>query len=155
MPKIMVTSSTYERLLRRSMSFSDTPDDVITGLLDDADGATPPVRSDEDGPQRTRAPAPPGSILAEEEYWAPILRVLVESGGSAPANDVIAAVEAYIGDALKTRDRDRLTNGEIRWRNRARFARLRMKERGLLSSTSRRGTWEITDAGRAYLEQPR
>src|SRR4051812_41831521 len=40
--------------------------------------------------------------------------------------------------------------GEVRWRNRTRFARLRMKERGLLSDMSPRGIWEMTDAGRGY-----
>jgi hypothetical protein len=137
------------------MSFDDTPDDVIVSLLDRVDGDEPPAEGDGGAAQQPPAPAPPGSILAEEEYWSPILRILVEAGGAAPANDVIAALGDYIGDALKIGDHDRLTNGEIRWRNRARFARLRMKERGLLSNTSRRGIWEITDAGRAYLEEHR
>lgn len=57
-----------------------------------------------------------------------------------------------MGAVLKERDRETLRNGEVRWRNRARFARLRMKERGLLSDTSHRGIWEITELGRAYLK---
>lgn len=39
------------------------------------------------------------------------------------------------------------------WRNRARFARLRMKERDPLSDASHRGVWEITPLGREYLAQ--
>jgi len=54
--------------------------------------------------------------------------------------------------AFNSRDLEVLKNGEIRWRNRARFARLRMKERGLLSNESPRGVWEISDIGRAYLK---
>jgi restriction endonuclease Mrr len=49
------------------------------------------------------------------------------------------------------RDLEGLEQGEVRWRNRVRFARLRMKERGLLNPASRRGVWEISDAGRRYL----
>jgi restriction endonuclease Mrr len=54
-------------------------------------------------------------------------------------------------DVLTPRDFEPLKSGEIRWRNRARFARLRMKELGLLSDSSHRGIWEITESGRQYL----
>lgn len=40
---------------------------------------------------------------------------------------------------------------EVRWEMRVHFARLRMKERGLIADDSPRGTWEISDAGREYL----
>lgn len=95
--------------------------------------------------------ANPGSILPEREYWKPILNIIIEAGGSAAASDVIDAVGERMKDAFKARDLDHLKMGEVRWRNRARFARLRMTERGLLSGTSHRGVWEITDAGRKYL----
>lgn len=152
MPTVRISPSNYQRLLRRSASFDDTPNDVIERLLDQAeDGAS----ADRHGNEafRTKAPAPPGSILPGGAYWLPILSVLAEAGGSAPANDVIDALEERMGDALKDRDRETLSNGEVRWRNRARFARLRMKERGLLSDTSQRGVWEITTTGRAHLER--
>jgi hypothetical protein len=40
-----------------------------------------------------------------------------------------------------------LQSGQIRWDNRLGFARLRLIERGHLRSNSRRGLWELTDAG--------
>jgi restriction endonuclease Mrr len=58
-----------------------------------------------------------------------------------------------MGDVFTERDRQPLQSGGIRWRNRARFARLRMKERGLLSSSSEHGIWEITPYGREFLSQ--
>jgi hypothetical protein len=64
---------------------------------------------------------------------------------------VIDALEERMSGVLADRDRERLQSGEIRWRNRARFARLRMKERGLISDASRRGVWAISDRGRGYL----
>lgn len=151
MPEIKISSPVYQRLLRRSISFDDTPNDVIDRLLDQAEG-TAASGNDSSASLRTEAPAPPGSILPVGDYWLPILSTIAEAGGSAHANDVIDALEERMGDALKDRDRETLRNGEVRWRNRARFARLRMKERGLLSNTSQRGIWEITPAGRAYLK---
>lgn len=99
----------------------------------------------------TTTRATPGTILPERDYWQPILAIIEESGGKAPANDVIDALEQRIQGQLKGRDFDLLQMGEVRWRNRARFARLRMKEQGLLSADSPRGVWEITERGREHL----
>jgi hypothetical protein len=158
---IDVTDETYDRLLGRSESFSDTPDGVIVRLLD----ATAPERGDSvHGLHRrsirnnVRQPTPraiPGSILPEREYWVPILEILKEAGGAAPASDVIDALGGRMSDLLTQRDYETLSMGEVRWRNRARFARLRMTEQGLLDATSPRGIWELTDRGREHLEGER
>jgi len=97
----------------------------------------------------------PGSILPEREYWVPILETLVETGGTAAANEVIDVLGDRMRGTLKPRDYESLAMGEVRWRNRARFARLRMTEQGLLSATSPRGVWELTDLGRKHLEDAR
>jgi restriction endonuclease Mrr len=107
---------------------------------------------EENSDQQATTRAIPGSILPEREYWLPILEVIEQLGGSAAASDVIEALEGRMKGMLKLRDYEKLSMGEIRWRNRARFARLRMTERGLLSKESHRGIWEITDTGRRYLE---
>lgn len=151
MPEIALSSSAYRRLLRRAISFDDTAEDVINRLLDQAEGGTDSGRDGGDALLRSKEPAPPGSILPVRDYWLPILSIISEAGGSAPANDVIDALEDRMGDALEDRDRETLRNGEVRWRNRARFARLRMKEQGLLSNDSQRGVWEITKVGHDYL----
>jgi hypothetical protein len=150
MPNVELSSSVYQRLLRRTVSFDDTPEDVIGRLLDETGDAAGADKRGSALPLK-KEPAPPGSLVPVGAYWLPILGILAEAGGSAPANDVIDALEERMGDELRDRDRERLRNGEVRWRNRARFARLRMKERGLLSKTSPRGVWEITKMGVAYL----
>jgi restriction endonuclease Mrr len=104
------------------------------------------------GEDQTTARAIPGSILPEREYWLPILEIIEQSGGSAAATDVIEALGERMNGLLTPLDYETLTMGEVRWRNRARFARLRMTERGLLSSKSHRGLWEITKAGAEYLK---
>jgi hypothetical protein len=43
-------------------------------------------------------------------------------------------------------------NSTMRWRNTAQWARNTLRSEGLLRSDSPRGTWEISDDGRAWLE---
>jgi Mrr N-terminal domain len=149
MPVIELSAPVYRRLLRQSTSFADSAEDVVLRLLDLAEQneSTQPHQT---SPQQISR-ATPGSILPEREYWRPILSIIAEAGGSAAANDVIEVLGERMKDVFKARDLDHLKMGEVRWRNRARFARLRMREQGLLSKTSHRGLWEITDAGRSYL----
>jgi len=85
----------------------------------------------------------------------PILEVLLEMGGSAPSNDVVDALGERMKDQFTPADHLRLKSGETRWRNRARFARLRMKERGLLKASSHRGVWEMSPLGYEYLDEKR
>jgi len=156
MQSIDVTERTYRRLLERIEHFGETAEDVIVRLLEStsppgasADGRAAPASS----PGKARR-ATPGTILPERAYWRPILAIIANAGGSMPANDVIDALESRIRRQLRERDFDLLEMGEVRWRNRARFARLRMKEQGLLSAESPRGVWEITARGREYLDAP-
>lgn len=156
MRSVKLSEETYIRLLKRAETFEDTPEVVIQRLLDavgvpdsseEASGTftwQPPTRV-------STARAAPGSILAEREYWPAVLTAIVERGGTAPTNDVIERVGELLESRLTEKDRDHLESGELRWRNRTRFARQRMKEQGLLSVNSPRGMWEITRAGQEYL----
>jgi hypothetical protein len=159
---LRLSDQSYERLLRQSRSFDDTAEDVIARLLDVAESR--PLRPDDEvlpkngrvagaAPRKRgdRGRAAPGSILPEREYWPAILATLNEAGGSAHANDVIESVGVRLKGRLHAADLEDLEIGEVRWRNRTRFARLRMKEAGLLRADSPRGVWEITDRGRDYL----
>ena len=151
MPIVDLSDSTYRELLRRSVSFDDTAERVIKRLLEiTCDGGSDPRASEHRPPGPRRAN--PGSILPERAYWLPILGVIADAGGSAASTDVIDALSERLGGSFTDRDRDVLAMGEVRWRNRARFARLRMKERGFLNDQSPRGVWEITDVGRQFLE---
>jgi Mrr restriction endonuclease-like protein len=158
-PYIEVTDETYSRLLQRSESFADTADNVIVRLLDatasEPDNSMHSVqrRSVRNKVRQATPRAVPGSILPEREYWVPILEILTEAGGVAPARDVIDALGDRMRSMLKQRDYEMLSMGDVRWRNRARFARLRMTEQGLLSAESPRGIWELTELGRKHLRQ--
>jgi len=147
-PRIEISPRTNERLFELAQSFEDTAEAVIERLLDEAEH--PSKRSGEEAP-----PNPPveGELLPEGDYWLPILEILAERGGASRGRDVIEALGERLRSNLLPRDYEVLRMGEVRWRNRARFARLRMKEQGLISDESPRGIWEITEEGRRYLNQ--
>ena len=150
MPSIDVDAEVYDELKLRAVPFEDTPNSVLRRELGLDDGwASKTARG---GPTRaTRAAV--GSILPEGEYEQPILRALVDAGGSAPAKAVTDRVGELLAPRLTAADRELNRSGEVRWRNRVAFSRLRLVERGLLCRGSRRGVWEISPEGRAAVGQ--
>lgn len=150
MPRIEISDQTNARLLPYVRSLGEPADLVINRVLDEAerrgDGAPPPKL------KKISRPAD-GELLPESEYWVPILDLLSKAGGRAKGRDVIDALEERLQSRFGRADEDILEMGEVRWRNRARFARLRMKELGLVSSDSPRGIWEITEKGERFLEE--
>jgi hypothetical protein len=153
MISIEITEETYRRLFSFAESFGDSPELVINRLLDQMD--PDPSRGRKRKRSRKSAPAPRGSLLPEQDYWLPILEILASGeDGAVPAGDVIDILGEEIADRLKPADKQRLDTGETRWKNRARFARLHMKEQGLLDP-SERGVWKITDKGREFLQAQR
>lgn len=128
--------------------------------------ARPGTRSGSDEPQRpkrsrpargrqeraTHTRAPKGSLLDERAYWKPILEALAASPeGASPAREVVEQVGRAVGDRLTSLDRESVGSGGLRWHTRVMFARLRMKDAGLLKKDSPRGVWEISELGREAL----
>lgn len=94
-----------------------------------------------------------GQKTPDAAYVLPILQALDEMGGRGRAPDVVDRVGEIMAGDLNEHDRGKVRSGEVRWRNTAHWTRFDMVQRGLLAANSRRGTWEITDAGRAYLRE--
>jgi len=139
---------TRERLFRHAKSFDDDIETVIERVLDEIEGGEGYVSP-------AAADGLPNDLLAEDAYWLPILELLDEAGGNDKGSAVIDALENRLTGKFSASDHRRLKTGETRWRNRARFARLRMKEKGLISADSPRGIWEMTPAGAAFLHEQR
>jgi hypothetical protein len=91
-----------------------------------------------------------GLRTPEEEFRIPILKALVNLGGTASADDVLKQVGKAMASVLNAYDKQRLasTPGFPRWRNTAQWTRNALVNEGLLSKNSPRGIWEITEAGR-------
>lgn len=171
-PSIRVDDEVYDHLQRHARPFVDTPNSVLRRLLDiephsgevqaqKMQGASRQPSSR--GAKRRHRPskragtlsrrAQTGTILPAEEYDIPLLAVIDERGGSAPARQVIDALGKRLGARLTPLDRERLASGGVRWENRAQFVRLRLVEAGLLAKNTPRGTWSLTDLGRAKLAE--
>lgn len=95
-----------------------------------------------------------GMRTREPEFRLPILKVLDEKGGSASMKVVIDELEHRMKKVLKDVDYDPLPSDPdtIRWRNTAQWSRQALVNEGLMKNNSPRGTWEISDKGRKYLE---
>jgi hypothetical protein len=100
--------------------------------------------------------APPGASTPQKAYRVPILRALDEMGGQGRTADVVDRVGEMMEDQFTEWDRRMLPSGQdIRWRNKAQWARNAMVKDGLLASDSPRGIWEITERGRELLRKHR
>ena len=96
-----------------------------------------------------------GLRTPEAAYYLPILKALIELGGSAKMQAVLDRVYKAMKPALKDVDHEPLASDPDmpRWRNSAQWARNTMRQEGLLKDDSPHGTWEITDAGKDRLKQ--
>lgn len=94
-----------------------------------------------------------GLKTPDREFRIPILRSLVDLGGSAPMSKVLDRVGEIMKHRLNEFDQMTLPSDprQIRWRNTAQWERFAMVREGLLASDSPRGIWEITPAGRRLL----
>jgi hypothetical protein len=158
-PSIEIDDETFALLKEHAEPFVDTPATVLRRLLG-LDGQPPqegngeaelrarkPTPSARSATRRRRRRASRGTLLPESEYELPILRYLQEHGGRAPSREVVEGVGEVLADKLTSADHEKLKSGDIRWKNRVAFVRLRLVEKGELDGKAPRGTWQITDSG--------
>ena len=87
-------------------------------------------------------------------YWIPTLEAVEELGGRAASEQVISLVGKKLSQVLTPADKELLPSGvDVRWQNRVAWQRANMKQRGLLRDDSPRGIWEITEAGKQWLQK--
>ncbi len=173
-PSIDVDDEVFDVLKESAEPFVDTPNSVLRRILGVDREQTrqadyvPSTRSSSAAGRHTlsrKRPGKPknadknkksgraarGTLLPESEYELPILRYLDEHGGRAPSREVVDGVGEALADRLTDEDKQKLHSGDVRWKNRAAFVRLRLIERKELNGQAPRGTWEITDKGRERL----
>jgi len=130
-----------------------TPEPVIVRSAEPAHtGVKPPPLT---VPRRNLGRARIGDKTPEADFFLPILKALVEFGGSASTADVLDRVEILMKHILNRADyepRKSHPDEGPSWRNRAEFARNTMVHKeGLLKRGSPHGIWEVTEEGRRYL----
>ena len=172
-PTVRIDDDVFEALKQHAEPFVDTPNTVLRRLLnlgrtagpageeleDDSAEPEPQATSPEaqrSGRRRRRKSVRParakrGSILHESAYELPMLEILDEHGGRAATREVIEELGTRLNGQLTEADGEVLSSGDVRWRNRAQFVRLRLVERGDMVKDSPRGIWELSDQGRRRL----
>ena len=94
----------------------------------------------------------PGKGTPQPDFFQPILETLVDLGGSGQVREILSGVRGRMDGVLREVDYEPLpSKGEPRWETVACFARLAMVHQGMLKKGSPRGTWEITEKGRALV----
>lgn len=88
------------------------------------------------------APAP---RLGSSAYKEPILRVLVNAGGTARRAEVMARIEAEMLGRFGTADRE-IVWGKPRWQADVDVACRRLRERGLVTRGAKEGVWRLVRA---------
>jgi len=95
-----------------------------------------------------------GLRTKEEDLKVPLLKTLVEMGGSGKVSDVLDRMEKIVSSFLTENDLKPLqSTNELRWRNTTKWARADMVKKGLLSKNSPYGFWAITSYGRECLKE--
>jgi hypothetical protein len=153
-PLVDDVNSVLRRILGLDPSRSEPPHPLLERPTASATKkrTSKPTRGKNAKSGSSAARAPRGTTLPDTEFEIPVLQALKERGGRAPAAEVADRVGELLDGRLGDADRDRLSGGDVRWRNRVQFARLRLVQAGDLAKTSPRGTWEITDQGRERLK---
>lgn len=95
------------------------------------------------------------NYLPSNGYRLPILRVLNELGGSAPANKVIEKVYDIVKGNLTYNDVNEINSGEVAWRNRLRWCKLSMVNDGDLVKMPKGsgGIWSLSQQGKKNLKR--
>lgn len=95
-----------------------------------------------------------GQRTPSEFFHVPLLQALVDLGGKAHCQRVVARVGLINGDNLSEVDWQTLGDGKtVRWENSVHWARQQLVDQGLLLPMERRGYWEISPEGREALHE--
>lgn len=149
MPTIRVEADVFAGLQKVAQPFTDTPNSVIKRLLEQAGvQISSNVTEERSSP---RAPERSSRKSVQPVYIRHLLYVLAHQfNGKGQKQEVCkAVVELMERRGILGQDDHKLTpSGETRAENIIGWCRFALKGRGLISSDSPRGVWELTDAGK-------
>lgn len=155
MPTIRISDELMNVLKEHAEPFTDTPESALRRIFEKYGLLPKPVStptsaekeatSDLDNEQ-TRA----RGLTPQPVYEKFLLHVLATRfKGKGEKHDVTKAVVAAMRahGFHSSADTERVSTGETKAENTVAWARNALKERGLISRTSRRGSWELTPKG--------
>jgi hypothetical protein len=157
MPTIRLDDDVFNGLKSLAEPFTDTPNTVIRRLLVER-GALPTLNAESDPREeikktiarQARQRSRPSGLTPQATYEKYLLHVLAARfKGRGDKHQVTKAVLELIQsrEGLTAADLVRVTTGETKAENTIAWGRNALKERGLISMSSPRGTWELTELG--------
>lgn len=152
MPTIRVEEDVFEGLKSLAEPFTDTPNTVIRRLLLERGAMLKPPGSPPAALAKGASSTRREGLTPQGIYEIFLLHVLAtEFKGEAEKADVTRAVIAFMKERgfIGPLDEERVKTGETKAENTVAWGRNALKERGLVSRTSRRGIWELTPQGLA------
>ena len=149
MPVVRISKQTYSRLQSYASPLEDTAEDVVRRALDALDQkhgkiVSEPVASAK--PSKNPSPKTP-----QKDFRIPLMTLLDELGGKAQVSVVRDRLLPEIRDNLLDGDFCLVSTGEERWWNATCWERKELVEEGLFQADSPRGTWELSEEGRAFI----
>jgi len=156
---IRLDDDVFKGLQSLAQPFTDTPNSVMRRLLQER-GALPTAKTvsestdatiekspvDERTPRRPRV----SGLTPQPTYEKYLLHVLATRfNGKGDEHEVTKAVIALLQsrEPLSPADLERVKTGETKAENTIACGRNALKERGLISLSSPRGTWQLTEKG--------
>jgi Mrr restriction endonuclease-like protein len=149
MPVIRVSEATWERMKTHARPFEDKPEDIVNMALDALDeklGRKPISHV---------KPAPVvrlGKTLPQKEFRLPLMKAVLELGGSAQVPEIRRVMEKKMKPLLTDRDYEHVSTGEPRWWNAICWERANLVREGLFKNSSPRGIWELSEQGKKMLD---
>lgn len=148
MPTIRVDDDVFSGLQQLAEPFTDTPNTVIRRLLAQAGIPQGKVEQPKAGPKPARTTK--GKLTQQNVYEKYLLSVLAaQFNGVGRKHEISRAVINLMErhGLIGPEEHEFVSTGESRAENTVAWARNALKDRGLISANSPRGTWEITAAG--------
>lgn len=152
MPVIRVSDAIWERLKAHARPFEDKPEDIVKLALDALDEKTGR------GAPRTPTATPRsgdavgGKKLPQKEFRIPLMKTLLELGGSAEVSEIREAMKRRMAPMLSEADYQPVSSGEERWWNAICWERADLVREGLFLDYSERGVWELSEKGKSLVQ---
>src|SRR5262245_5164223 len=145
MHEILVDGEVFGRLQGLAQPFVDSPNSVLRRVLglDQERESGPPSegsapagwressQTSKDEMTSAQGSAPP-PMTPQREFRPVIVELLKETGGGRRMHEVLEGIEERLGPRFHPHDHEAVSTGELRWRNSARWERMKMADEGLI-----------------------
>jgi len=149
MPTIRVSDATWERLKAHARPLEDRAEDVIIRALNVLDQKTGLATTEPKAPPK---PSASGKKLPQREFRLPLMRTLLELGGSAEVSEIRKLMERKMAPLLSEADHQPVSSGDPRWWNAICWERADLVREGLFLDNSQRGVWELSEKGKSLAQ---